>query len=132
MRLIVSSIQNDNENTVIYGITEIGIIKGIWKYEESPVLLNAYSVELSFEKFDKQIVIEHQEEIYAEIWGIDDTVHFHGICEDIDEDVYYIRFADDWLDMVEIPGDTPEINKGDHVYFSAKYRNVHIYPYSGY
>ncbi len=68
MRLIVSGIQNDNENTVIYGITEIGIIKGIWKYEESPVLLNAYSVELSFEEFDKQIVTEHQEEIYAEIW----------------------------------------------------------------
>ena len=129
MRLIVSSIQSDNEKTVIYGITEIGIIKGIWKYGESPVLLNVYSVELSFEGFDKQIAIEHQEEIFVEIWSIDNTVHFHGICEDIDEDVYYIRFQDDWLDMVEIPENTAKINKGDHVSFSAKYWDVWIYPY---
>ena len=130
MRVIVSSIQSDNEKTVIYGITEIEIIKGIWKCEESPVLLNAYSVELSFGEFDKQIATEPQEEIYAEIWSIDNTVHFHGICEDIDDDVYYIRFQHDWLDMVEIPENTTnKINKGDYVSFSAKYWNVWIYPY---
>lgn len=129
MILIVSDIKYDNDKIVIYGITEIGIIKGIWKSNEMPILLNKYSVELTFKMFEKQISIEYEEEIYAEIWAIDNTVHFHGICEDLDEDVYYVRFATDWLDMIEIPESNTEIKKGNHISFSAKYENIWIYPY---
>ena len=31
-----------------------------------------------------------------------DTITFKGICEDIDSDVYFLRFDIDWIEMIEI------------------------------
>ena len=47
----------------------------------------------------------------------EDTILFHGIIDEIDEEVYYIRFADNWLDMVEIEDSSSEIHKGIMYYF---------------
>lgn len=51
------------------------------------------------------------------------------ICENID-DVYDIRFAIDWLEIIEIGNDDFEINIGDRVSFSVKYDSIEVYPYS--
>lgn len=58
----------------------------------------------------------------------EDTIWFYGVI-DIDEEVYYVRFADDWLDMVEIGDSSSEIHEKDYVSFSVKYENIGIYPY---
>lgn len=47
----------------------------------------------------------------------------------MDDEVYYIRFTDDWLDMIEIPDKNTAIHKGDHIFFSASYEKILIYPY---
>ena len=37
---------------------------------------------------------------------------FNCQVEDIDEDVYYVRFATDWLDMVERESNCVQLDKG--------------------
>ena len=44
-------------------------------------------------------------------------------CEDIDE-VYYIRFADDWLEMIEIVVNDFDISKGDCISFIQQYNRI--------
>lgn len=129
MRLIISDIQYDDDSIIIYGITNIGIVKGIWKSKERPILCKHYSVEMDYREFERQISIEQSQNVYTEICQIDNTVHFCGKCEDMDEDVYYIRFAVDWLDMVEIPEGEVELKQGDFVSFSVKFDSIWIYPY---
>lgn len=129
MQLIISDIQHENDSVIVYGMTEIGVIKGIWKYKEAPVLCKPYSVELSFKEFYKQISVKQDKNVYAEIRVSDNTVYFCGMCEDIDGDLYYVRFANDWLEMVEISEICDKVEKGDCVSFSVKYDSILIYPY---
>ena len=57
-------------------------------------------------------------------------VIFKGICEDIDEEVYFVRFDVDWLEMIEIKEIGSNYKKGDVMAFSASYYGVEIYPYT--
>lgn len=58
------------------------------------------------------------------------NVLFHGICEDIDETVYYVRFDLDWLEMIEINELAVLYTKGECMSFSASYYFIEIYPYT--
>ena len=56
------------------------------------------------------------------------AVSFVGRCESID-DIYVIRFAADWLTMVEIEGADGMINEGDMIAFSVDGRQIEIFSY---
>ncbi len=84
-------------------------------------------MEFSHNEFD--VKAETAEKAYAEIRSCDECVHFCGLCKDIDEDVYYVRFADNGLDMVDIPENRSDIKIGDYISFNVKYGDLEIYPY---
>ncbi len=55
---------------------------------------------------------------------------FHGQIDGMDEEVFYIRFVTDWLDMMDLREDeSGEIKIGDYVTYSVKYQNTGIFPY---
>ena len=57
-------------------------------------------------------------------------VVFAGICEGVDEAVYYVRFDLDWLEMIEIKELAVLYQKGESMSFSARYYFIEIYPYT--
>lgn len=127
MRLEVNKIEYEKDMIIITGTTEIGTVKGVWKCREQPIVNKAYFVELSYMKFEKKVA-QSSTHILNTLM-CEDTITFTGRVEDIDEDVYYIRFAVDWLDMVEINNSCDPINEGDFVSFSVRYDYIWIYPY---
>lgn len=127
MRLEVTKIEYEKDMIIITGATEIGTVKGVWKYREQPVADKGYFVELSYMKFEKKFA-QSSTHILNTLM-CEDVITFNGRVEDIDEDVYYIRFATDWLDMVEISDSCGRINKGDFASFSVRYDQIWIYPY---
>ncbi len=126
MKFEVAKIEYENDKIIVTGTTEIGKIKGVWKYREQPVVKCAYFIELSYEKFEKI----SQSQVHNFSTSLcDDMVEFNCQVEDIDEDVYYVRLAMDWLDMVEIESNCVQLNKGSFASFTVKYEDIWIYPY---
>ena len=56
-------------------------------------------------------------------------VTFCGIVESKDEDIYYIRYSSNWLDMIKIPKNAPQIPVDHYIEFCADAENILIYPY---
>jgi len=129
MRMIIANVEYENDYIYVTGNTSIGSIKGKWCYEEKPILGEIYFFELSIGEFDRNDVsILCNEQFIPSVCSRDECVEFKGICEEID-DVYVIRFAIDWLDMISIKNDDFTIKKGDAVSFSINYNHIGIYPY---
>lgn len=63
------------------------------------------------------------------VFADNNKVTFCGIVESKDEDVYYIWYASDWLDMIEIPKNIPHIPIDHYIEFCADAENILIYPY---
>ena len=78
-------------------------------------------------KFEKKIS-QSPEHNYSTTM-CDDMVVFNCQIEDIDEDVYYVRLAMDWLDMVEIESNCVQLNKGSFASFTVRYEDIWIYPH---
>lgn len=55
MRLEVNQIEYEKDIIIIIGTTEIGTVKGVWKYREQPIVNKGYFVELSYMKFEKEL-----------------------------------------------------------------------------
>lgn len=127
MRLEVNQIEYEKDMIIITGTTEIGTVKGVWKYREQPIINKGYFVELSYVKFEKELYKSSTRILNTSM--CENIVIFIGRAEDMDEEVYYVRFAVDWLDMVEINNSCDRINKGDFVSFSVRYNDIWIYPY---
>ncbi len=128
MKLEVDKIEYENDKIIVTGTTEIGKIKGVWKYREKPVVKYTYFIELSYEKFEKKISQSLIRNFSTSI--CDDMVVFNCQVEDIDEDIYYVRLAMDCLDMVEIESNCVQLNKGSFASFTVRYNNIWIYPYN--
>lgn len=129
MRIIIKKIGYENNMTVVEGITNIGTIKGIWKDKDAPVLGNIYFVELNIGELHKNHVSIISDRIeQSRVYLKDEMVFFIGWCEDID-DVYFIRFTDDWIEMIEIVDNDIAIKKDDGILFRQKYDLIWIYPY---
>ncbi|MDE5557977.1 MAG: hypothetical protein K2J32_09885 [Ruminococcus sp.] len=128
MLLILTDIITENNITFVSGNTHIGSIKGIWKSSVTPVIMQHYNIEIDFGVIDRNSIIINKEatDVNSEI--IDDRVVFTGLCEDIDE-IYYIRFSFDGLEMLDIKNDDFTIRKGDFITFSIQFSEIGIYPY---
>lgn len=129
MRLLIYEINRQADLIVISGVTGLGTIKGIWENKEAPVIDTVYHVELS---------IDHLTELSSEqsappapvVSTEGDVVTFRGICEAMDEDVYFVRFDIDWLEMIDISELASPKKKGDFISFSANCSDIGIYPYT--
>ena len=129
MRMIITNIEYENNRVYVIGDTSIGNLKGEWCDKETPVLGETYFFELNMDDLDiKEISVIDSEQFCSSIRFSDNQVQFKGICEEID-DVYVIRFCDDWIEMIAIENDDFSIKKGDAVTFSISYDRIGIYPY---
>lgn len=86
MKFGADKIEYENDKIIVTGTTEIGKLKGVWKYREQPVVKYTYFIELSYEKFEKKISQSPVHNFGTFI--CDDMVVFNCQVEDIDEDIY--------------------------------------------
>lgn len=134
MKIQIKSIQKTENGLMVECLTIIGIVKGIWKGSEEIVIGNNYHVELSIHHPDNlEDITDRPYDEYPEerirVFTDKNTVTFCGIIESKDEDVYYIRYASDWLDMIEIPENAPQIPVDHYIEICADAENILIYPY---
>ena len=124
MRISIDSIIEFDNST--YGVTahlDNGFVKGIWRSNEIPSVGETYDVELSF----PPVKLEKIDETVSSVIIINsDIVEFKGLCEEIDEDIYVIRFDINWFEMIEKVN--LNIIIGDFVKFELRYTNIFIYP----
>lgn len=126
MKIQVKTIEVDNSRIVITGNTNLGELKGIWKSDDFPVIGMFYFVELNIAELHNNQIISVRDEVGClKVCINGDNVLFAGVCEAID-DVYYIRFTDDWL---EIDSKNIQIGKGDYILFRQRYDQILIYSY---
>lgn len=134
MKLQIKSIRQSDKGILAECLTNIGILKGIWKGNEEIVIGNTYNVELDIIKYynlkdvSNRSYNEYPEERIC-VFTDNNKVTFCGIVESKDEDVYYIRYASDWIDMIEIPENSPQIPVDHYIEFCADADNILIYPY---
>lgn len=130
MRMIIKSIESNDAYTYVIGDTNIGSIKGVWRYKEAPIVDKVYFFELNIADFDgREISVIHEGKQSPRVCYKDNEVSFKGICEEID-DIYVVRFAEDWIEMISIENDDFTIQKGDWISFSVSCDSVLIYPYT--
>ncbi len=128
MRILINEKRNINNKVIVSGTTDIGSIKGVWKSIKEPVIGEIYSVELNIDEIPKgQVSIISNKVEQSKVYIDGEYVCFIGRCEDVD-DVHYIRFANDWLEMIEIDADDI-VKKGDYISFKQIYTFIWIYPY---
>lgn len=128
MRILINEKRNINNKVIVGGTTDIGFIKGIWKSMKEPIIGEVYSAELNIDEIPKgQVSTISNKMEQPKVYIDGEYVCFIGKCEDI-EDIYYIRFANDWLEMIEI-NDNDIIKKGDYISFKQVYTFIWIYPY---
>lgn len=128
--VIINAVEQEKDTVIVNANTEVGEIKGIWKNKVLPIVGKKYFVELTINDFNQKITCLSNDDILTNVILKINEMFFTGYCEDMDEDVYYIRFNPDWLEMIEIPENGVEIKIGNYVMFSAYYNDVLIYPYS--
>lgn len=128
MRIMINAVEQVQSSATVVASTEIGTIQGVWKGTIPPNVDQEYHVELTIQTMANDIILS-KKDADTKVMVRDDQVLFIGYCEGMDNEVYYIRFNVDWLEMVEIPENIPEIAMGDYVEFSAKIDDIWIYPY---
>lgn len=129
MRLLICEINRQRDLIIISAATPLGTIKGVWNGREAPAIDTVYHAEL---------IIDHLTELSSEqsappapgVSTEGDIVTFQGICEAMDEDVYFVRFDIDWLEMIDISELAFPKKEGDFMSFSANCSDIGIYPYT--
>ena len=130
MRMRIENIISEKDSLLVEGITSIGRVCGVWRYNEKPILGECYNFELDIEALEdeKVIVLNDDKNISTEVYIDKDKVFFKGIVEQID-DIYVVRFSGDWIEMIEIEHDNHRINTGDCIKFYQTKRKMSIFPY---
>lgn len=94
MRIIITAIENTENNIIVNCNTNIGTIKGIWKGRNLPFLNVVYYVEFTLADIDcVNVLTENKEDMSVSLKN--DIIFFKGICENYDGEIHYIRLADD-------------------------------------
>ena len=132
MRIKVIGIVQKKDLTVVGCETDIGICHGVWRSRKIKAVPDkTYAAEFTLADISCEDVTKCGDDCTdsAGVYMSDDTVCFRGVCEDYDGEVYYIRFADDWLQMLYIEEDEQHFRPGDMLFFRLRYDRVEIYPY---
>lgn len=128
MRFVIDKIECQETLTIVVGKTAIGTIKGIWKDTETPVIGKNYHIELTITSPNEINISER--ELCLSVYLDNESVIFIGVCDDSDDEVYYLHLDIDWIEMLDIDVITSRKRKGDYISFSANFYNIEIYPYS--
>lgn len=129
MKIILKNIEYENDCIYVTGVTSIGSIKGIWSYSEKPIIDQEYFCELSINDINRnEISVVRNTDFHSKVLVDKREVIFKGVCEEIDE-IYVIRFAEDWIEMIAIIDDDFSIKKGDSIQFSTNCECISIYPW---
>lgn len=126
MQLVIEGLEYQAMFLVVTGKNSVGTIKGIWKGKQEPIVGNAYHIELSIG--NPKEVRDFCEAFVPSVYLENENVMFTGLCEGSDDEVYYLRFAIDWLEMLDIAAVTSR-EKEDYISFSADWHDIEIYPY---
>ncbi len=129
MRFIINKIEYESNLIIVTGNTSIGSLKGIWIYAQPPVIEELYHIELTIYSLT-QLEMKQNKKLKPSIYLSGDTITFKGICEDIDSDVYFLRFDIDWIEMIEIVQLPCQKKIGEYIFFSANYHDIKIFPYT--
>ncbi|MBR4084281.1 MAG: hypothetical protein IKK33_08385 [Lachnospiraceae bacterium] len=128
MKMLITNIEYENNDIFITCKTTIGNLKGKWCDKlQLPILLENYHCELiirEIERTEVAIFTSGEPSVCYE----NGMVAFTGVCEEID-DIYVVRFAGDWLEMVDVKNDDFMIKRGDVISFAIEYEGISIYPY---
>lgn len=129
MLFTVTTIEIKNNLILVSGRTDTGTIKGIWKADRLlPVIGKSYQIELDFGTADRKNVIVNKNVTAVSTELINEKVRFTALCESI-EDIYFLRFSFDGLEMLEIENDDFTIKEGDFLTFEKPFTEIGIYPY---
>lgn len=128
MLFTIRNVETENNIIFVSGSTVTGDIKGIWKYKNIPLIGKNYNIELDLGTIDRNLVVINKKATSANSRIIDDKVIFTGLCEDIDE-IYYLRFSSDGLEMLDIKNDDFTIKIGEFLSLSLLFSEIGIYPY---
>ncbi len=127
MRMIIDKFFDFEGKNIIKGHTSVGEIQGVWCGKNEPYIGEEIFFELSMKPINRRsIVIEKDEK--KEVSYISPNVLFKGMCDSVDE-IYYIRYSDDWLEMIEVEDDDYMIHEGDYVKFEVPFDEISIFPY---
>lgn len=131
MKMIILKVDFMQNLIIVTGITPVGEIKGVWKFDEAPVLGERYFVELDIDQIDgREAFVFYAQMLPLQVYLDDTWVCFLGLCEGVDErdEICEIRFAADWIEMVEI-SDAFLLKEGAYILFRQRYDLIAIYPY---
>ena len=127
MRFIVEKVCRQGDRIMVSGRTPVGPLQGIWQNREPPIVRSGCHVELTIDAPHEAAAPR----VCAPATALaGDTVVFHGLCEEADEALYYLRFAADWLEMIDISAISIPRKAGDLISFSAPVDGIKIYPYT--
>lgn len=130
MKISIDYAESIGDNIIAVCNSNIGTIRGIWCGKNLPSAKSVHYVEFSFDDIDcGNVKVLHGNAVDVSVSLKNNTVLFKGICEDYDGEVHFIRFADDWLQMIYIDGNNQIADVGDNVAFLLDYRQIRIYPY---
>lgn len=125
----VIEIKSEQNEIIVSGRTDTGMLKGIWKADSiSPMIGESYQIELDFTLTERNSVTIQKAPAKACIEMIENKIRFTALCEAID-DIYFLRFGFDGLEMLEIAHDDRTIQTGDFISFEKNIREIGIYPY---
>lgn len=129
----ISQTEKTDNIVLVTGSTACGTLKGVWKSRNiAPEIGNSYNIELTLGlntgTVERSGIVIGSSETSAEIRMTDDSIIFTGRCEEI-EDIYFIRFSDDGLEMLDITNDDHTIKAGDLITFPLRFDEIGIYPY---
>ena len=129
MLFTITEIRNENNIILVSGETLTGRIKGIWKADAlSPAVGESYQIELDFGITDRNIININPSAKDTSTEVLNDRVSFTALCESINE-IYFLRFSFDGLEMLEIEHDDFTIKEGDFLTFEKPFAEIGIYPY---
>lgn len=131
MLFVIDEVKYQGDMVLVSGKTSVGTAAGIWKYSEAPAVGRDYHIELQINyPVEADVSYKNKKKAAPSIYVDNDTVIFKGVCEDMDDEVYYLRFDIDWLEMIDIDVFAYGKQIGEYVSFSAKVSDIVIYPYT--
>ncbi|WP_295088286.1 hypothetical protein [Ruminococcus sp.] len=131
MRIKLLNIEKHGGITVAECETSIGVFKGIWRSRQiKPLIGNIYQAELTLADIACEEVKKCSSAENPCLYLQGDEVRFIAICEEFDGEVYFLRFADDWLQMLFIEKDDKHFAANDVLSFEMSWEQVEVYPYS--
>ena len=127
MRFAVERVCRQGGRIMVSGRTPVGPLQGIWQNRELPIVRSSCHVELVIDT-PREAAAPRIRAPATALAG--DTVVFHGLCEVADEAFCYLRFAGDWLEMIDIRAISTPQKAGGLISFSASADGIKIYPYT--